>query len=176
MPLLIALAACTPDLTPAWAFDPIWIEPMTGDAVHGFQTWEIYGPKWPSSYSDRHYVCSVVVEIEGAPIPCDAEEGCTWAWDITAALVESDCADAELAEDGLFVSLDRLALGGPSTSEDAPWPQHTSVGWADYGNGWEVHGSAYPEALDLGAQVESGEWDGVQPFLLVPESAFSLAP
>lgn len=165
---------CSTDLTPTSAFDPIWIEPAPDDTVHGFQTWQIYGPKWEKKYDDRHYVCSVVTEIAGAPVPCDAEPGCTWAWELTSTVLESDCVDPALAEDPLFESLLRVALGGPALAEDVPWPGFTSVGWVDYGNGWEIHGDAYPEALDLGGTLPDGEWDQVQPFLLVPTKSFRL--
>lgn len=163
---------CSTDLTPSWAFDPIWIEPAPNDGVHGFQTWQIYGPKWPKNYADRHYVCSVVTELEGVPTACDADPDCAWAWEITPSVLETDCAEPGYAEDALFVSLERLALGGPSVEKDTPWPGFTSVGWADYGNAWEIHGEAYPEALDLGGALTDGEWDRLQPFLMVPDKSF----
>lgn len=174
-PLLLFLTVgCSTDLTPSWAFDPIWIEPALAGGVHGFQTWQVYGPKWPKKYDDRHYVCSVVTEISGDPITCDAEPGCTFAWELAAAVLETDCSDPTLAEDPLFVSLARVALGGAAAGEDVPWPGFTSVGWADYGNSWEVHGDAYPEALDLGGTVAGGDWDEIQPFLMVPTQSWPL--
>lgn len=163
---------CSADLTPTWAFDPVWIEPAPNERVHGFQTWQIYGPKWPKRYDERHYVCSVVAEIAGDPIACDAEPGCTFAWAVEAEVLETDCPDPSLADDELFTLLDRVALGLPSTAPDAAWPGLTTVGWADYGEGWEIHGDAYPEALDLGATLSDGEWDGLQPFLMVPSKSF----
>lgn len=168
------LAACTPDTTPTWAFDPIWLEPALADAVYGFQTWELYGPKWIENTKPNTYACAVVTELEGAPIPCDADPGCTVAWEVTTAVVETDCPDPAIADGPLFLSLLRVGIGGPDGSPEAPWPGKTQVGWADYGNGWEVHGYAYPEALDLGGTVESGEWDGIQPFLMVPTQSFPL--
>ncbi|MEQ1570196.1 MAG: hypothetical protein ABMA64_31470 [Myxococcota bacterium] len=169
------LVGCAPDLTPAWAYDPIWLEP-SGDGVHGFQSWEVFGPKWPASYNDRHYVCAVVVELDGVPTECDAEPACAVAWEVTPTLAQSDCGEAGLGDDPLFASLGKLALGGAATGEEIGWPGKTSVGWADYGNGWEIHGEAYPEVLDLGGAADSGEWDGVEPFLFVPQSAFPVTP
>jgi hypothetical protein len=174
MSILLLVAACTPDRTPAWAYDPLWIEPVDGDALHGFETWQLYGPSWPKHYNDKFYACSVVVELDGEPIECDAEPGCTHAWEVVGEVAQSDC-DAGLAGDPLFLSLGRVAIGGLDTGPDVAWPGQTSVGWADYGNGWEVHGEAYPEGLDLEQAVQSNAWDGEQAFLFVPASAFSLA-
>jgi hypothetical protein len=142
--LALLLACGAPDLTPAWAYDPIWLEPAGGADAHAFQTWQLYGPEWADDPDEKHYVCAIVVEHAGVAVPCDAEEGCEHAWTMTGAVLETDCADPSITEDPLFVSLGRLALGGPATGEDVPWPGATSVAYADYGNGWEVHGDAYP--------------------------------
>src|SRR6478672_12188836 len=101
--LLPVLVGCSPDLTPTAAYDPIWIEPAPDDTVHGFQTWQVFGPKWEKNFDDRYYVCSVVTEILGPQIPCDAEPDCAWAWDVDVSVLETDCADAALPEDPLFV-------------------------------------------------------------------------
>lgn len=179
---LLLLAACRPDLTPSYAFDPIWIAPEAGadepGSIHGFQTWQVYGPDWPRRYADKHYTCSVVVELWGVPTACDADETCNFAWETAPEVRQTDCEPAQLAERELFLSLRKVALGGEAkgTAEGlaVPWPGVTSTGWADYGNGWEIHGYAYPEALDAGLEVKSGEWDEEQPFLLVPTQSFPL--
>ncbi|MEQ1505369.1 MAG: hypothetical protein ABMB14_24265 [Myxococcota bacterium] len=174
LPLVLLSVACSRDTTPTWAFDPIWLEPAADDAVHGFQSWQLYGPKWIDNYSEKTYACAVVAELDGDPIACDAEPGCALAWSITPTVIETDCDDPALADDPLFVSLHRLALGSPAEGKDVPWPDQTTIGYADYGNGWEVHGNAYPEALDLGAELPTGDWDGIQPFLWVPTQSFPL--
>lgn len=171
----LLLACSTPTPTPAWAWDPIWLEPVGADA-HGFQTWLFYGPEWAEDQDDRHYVCAVVVELDGTPTDCDAEDACGVAWTVAPTVLESDCADPTIAEQPLLVSVTRLALGGPVVAEDLPWPGLTSTGWVDYGGGWEVHGRAWPEALDLGRSVSSGTWDGVEPFSFVPDQAFPWPP
>lgn len=175
--LLPLLFACKgPDTVPAWAWDPIWLEPLDGGA-HGFQTWQLYGERWADGYDDKHYVCAVVVELYGAPVTCDAEPECTTAWDFgQGTVLETDCADPSIADDPLFTSVTRVGLGAPVSGDEIPWPGLTSVGWVDYGGGWEVHGTAWPEALDLGRSVTSGEWDGVEPFQFVPEQAFPWPP
>jgi hypothetical protein len=170
--LWLSLAGCSADLTPAWAWDPIWLEGADGAEVHGFQTWEIFGPKWPQRQRDKHFVCSVLVELEGVGSACDAP-GCAAAWDVVPSVLETDCPDPALAESPLFTSLGRLALGGAYIAEDAPWPGRTTVSHADYGGGWEVHGWAYPEAYDRGGAGDPA-WTGEDPFLFTPAAAFPL--
>jgi hypothetical protein len=168
----LLLVGCRPDLTPTYAYDPIWLEPGEDGAVHGFETWQIYGPDWPDRYAEKHYVCSVLVELTGLPTECDADEDCTIAWETTGEVRETDC-EGDLAKGELFLALRRVGLGGPAPGE-VPWPDLTSVGWADYGNGWEIHGDAYPAALDDGEQAEGREWNEEQPFLFVPAQSFPL--
>src|SRR5262245_208351 len=105
-----ALLACKADTTPTWAYDPIWLEPASNDGVHGFQTWQLYGPEWIDNYSDKTYACAVVTEISGVPTACDAANDCVLAWDVVPTVIETDC-DPAMAENELFASLRRLALG-----------------------------------------------------------------
>jgi hypothetical protein len=153
-----------------WAFDPVSVLP-DGEAITGVHTWQLYGARWERSNDDRHYVCAVLVQIDGEPVACDAEDGCEHAWSVTPTLLESDCA-AGVWEDPLFVSLQRLALGGVAPGA-VPYPGQTLTSYADYGGGWEVHGHAYPEALDQGQPAAEG-WDGSQAFLWLPTLAFPL--
>lgn len=170
----LALGACHPDLTPSWAFDPIWLESadQTADGpVHGFQTWQVYGPKWAKKQKDRFYVCAVVTELTGETLDtCDAP-GCVTGFVVTGEILETDCVDATLAEAPLFTSLAGLALAGPYAAEDAPWPGRTTVTYADYGDGWDQHGYAYPEAFDQGGAADPA-WTGEDPFLFTPTAAF----
>lgn len=170
--LLPVLAACTPDLTPSWTWDPIWLEGTGPDTVHGFQTWEVFGPTWPRRQRDRFYVCAVVAELDGEVSDCDAPD-CTIAWDVTPSFVETDCPDPALAENPLFGALGRLALGGLAMGDDVPWPGQTTTSYADYGDGWAVHGTAYPEAYDWGGAGDP-TWTGDAPFLFTPSAAFPL--
>lgn len=172
----LLLNGCRRDLTPTYAFDPIWLSPAEIDGqegVTGFHTWQLYGPNWPKRYSDKHYACSVVVSLDGLPIECDAEE-CSIGWELTSEILESDCPAKKDSSDPLFLSLFRVGLGGEAKGPDVPWPGKTSVGWADYGSGWEIHGDAYPESLDSEGEGEGIAWDGEQPFVFVPTSAFPL--
>ena len=172
-PILSLLFACSPDLTPSWAWDPVWLEPVDGGAVHGFETWQIYGPKWPSHQNDRHYVCAVVVELAGESTDCSGLDGCATGWEIVPTVVQSDCPEG-FAEDPLFLSLRKLGFGPPSADPEAAWPGQTSEAYSDYGNGWEVYGEGYPAILDDGGQPASLSWDGTEPFVLLPASSFQL--
>ena len=168
LPLL--LLGCAPDLTPTWTWDPIWLEGAAVDGAHGFQTWEMFGPKWTKKQRDRFYICSVLVELDGEASTCDAPD-CVFAWNVSPAVLETDCADAAFADEPLFTSLQRIALGGAYAAADAPWPGRTTTSWADYGSGWEQHGFAYPEAFDWGGAGDPA-WTGEDPFLFTPSAAF----
>lgn len=158
------LPACKADRSPAWAFDPLWVEPV-GDGIHGVHTWQLFTDKWQKKRKKRHYVCSVLVEIRGEPAdPC---EGCELSWAVQTELLESDC-DPDLAQDPLFTSLERVGLGPLTTDPEAPYPNLTSTGFTDYGFGWESHGWAYPDDLDADRLPGSATWDGEQTFTFWP--------
>jgi hypothetical protein len=176
--LLLSAVACKPDDTPVWAYDPIYIEPSAdGTGVYGFQTWEMFAENWTRRFAERHYVCSVVVELVGTPTAAgdDCVE-CTAAWSVETALLETDC-EATLAEDPGYLALERVAIGAAVSelAEDDPYPSESHGGYVDYGTGlWEVHGWAYPDALDAAAQADDLEWNGQQPFTLWPAYAWDL--
>lgn len=150
----------------SWAFDPIWLE-ADGDDVIGFQTWNLYREGWKKRQHDKFYVCAVVVALEGAPTPCD---DCTEAWRVEAARVETDCTGAWSA-DPLFTSIVRVGYGPATSSEAPPHAGASDEGRVDYGDGWEVHGWAYPAGLDHGEA--SGDWPDT-PLQLWPTAAFPL--
>jgi hypothetical protein len=170
--MMFLLAACARDLVPTWGFDPVWLEPAGEDDVHGFHTWQIYDERWSRKPDDRFYVCAVVAEFSGVPT-ASCGEACTHAWSVQSAVLESDCP-ASLAEDPLFGSLVGIGLGAASTSPDVPHPGATTVGWIDYGFGWEVHGDAWPEILDAGGTPETTEWDATQAFTFWPTALWPI--
>jgi len=167
----LLLASCTPDPgAPFWALDPVALYPE-GDAVYGLQTWEVFGERWGRRFQERWYICSVVVEFDGSPTePC---EGCTHAWAVEPAFVESDCPDAT-AEQANFLDLTHVGIGGPAPTveSDDPHPGESIGAWADYGEGWTEYGWAYPQALDEGG--DGGAWDETAPFTLWPAWAWEL--
>ncbi len=167
--LPLFLAACAPDLTPTWGFDPITLEP-DGAGAYGFQTWQVYGEKWAEKPKDKFYVCAVVVELAAEPGACPE---CTVGWTVTSTFVESDCP-TELAENPVFTSVVGIGLGGPSPNPEAPHPGLTVEGWIDYGSGWEVHGDAWPEALDAGGTAVDATWDGSRVFTFWPGALWPL--
>lgn len=166
----LAASGCA-DPDPAWAVDPILVTPTDG-GMRGVQTWHLYRARWERSRSENTYVCAVAVDLEGAETPCT---DCQLAWATTATLASSDCGPT-IEADPTWVSLERLALGPVLDAADGP--VHAGVSsssFADYGWGWEVHGQAWPEALDHGGAATSGTWDGVQVFTFEPELAWPLA-
>ena len=152
--LLLALGGCSRSDTPAWALDSIHLEPNeTGDA-RGFQTWSLYADGWKRRPAARHYICSVIVTLDAmgsTPACSDCERG----WTVAPTFLETDCAEP-LGSDERFLSLQQLAIA-PSSSDEAPHPEETHRGWADYGEGWMDHGWVYPAALDSGEPTDLPE-------------------
>lgn len=169
---LVGLVAtgCAGDPDPAWAVDPILVTPTEG-GMQGVQTWHLYRSAWERSRSERAYVCAIVVDLVGVETPCT---DCQLAWATTATVATSDCGPT-LDADPTWTRLERLALGPVLEAADQPrHPGMSSSSFADYGWGWEVHGEAWPEALDHGGAAESGLWDGDQAFTFEPELAWPL--
>lgn len=177
LPLLLFAACAKNDGVPAWAMDPIWLEP-DGDGVYGFQTWELFSQPWGKKLDEAYYVCGIVVELTGTPATIDAAcPGCVAAWDIETALLETDCAADAGADDPAYLSLRRVALGDVPADLQAtdPYPHQSHGGYADYGTGtWETHGWAYPDALDTRGQATDTDWNGEQAFQWWPAYVWDL--
>jgi hypothetical protein len=171
---LVWSLACGAPTEPVWALDPTWVEP-TADGLHGFETWNLYDARWERNRSERAFVCSVVVSVDGVATEADCPE-CTVAFTVTPSFLESDC-DGDLPDDPGFLTLSRLALGavGPNLVDDDPFPGQSVGGYADYGDGWVPHGWAYPDALDLGQTVDDSSWDGDQAFEFWPAFVWDLS-
>ena len=129
--------------------DPMYIE-ADGDNLYGFQTWEFFSESWEGNKSERHYVCSVVVELMGTPIDEPDCQGCEQAYDVVPALLETDCSETHATNDA-WTSLTRIGLGtvDADLAIDDPHPGSSEGTWVDYGTGaWEAHGWAYAASLD----------------------------
>ncbi|MEZ4319460.1 MAG: hypothetical protein R3F61_18235 [Myxococcota bacterium] len=172
LPLLaLALAACSSDDTPTWAIDVMFVAP-DGEGVRGTTSWQVYRKAWEKGFKERHYLCSVVVAFEGVPSAVDCPS-CLAAMSVTSEVTDSDCPES-LASSPTFVSLSRIGFG--PIQAGGPFPDRSSVGFADYGPGWEVHGWSYPDALALGESTEAMAWDGTEPFSMAPSYAWYLDP
>lgn len=167
--LMLLLMGCTPSDQPAWALDSLWIEP-TAEGVHGFHTWELFGPGWEGGLEPRHYLCAVVVEVEGVLVGAEDCQGCEPAWSVQGTLLESDC-EPPWSQDPRWTEARGVALGplGADLVEDDPHPGTSVGGHVDYGDGWMPHGWAWSDT-----QEPAGEWDGSVPFVLWPAWAWPL--
>ena len=166
--LLLACVACAAP-TPFWALDPVFLAP-TVEGTSGTVSWQIYSEKWKKRFSEKHYLCTVIIGFDAVPSATDCND-CTAAFDLVTAITDSDCSE-ELQADPLFLSTRRVGLG--ALQDGGPYENASSVGWADYGGGWEVHGWAYPEAVANGQQPASFTWDGTEAFSFTPTAAWQL--
>lgn len=170
---LLSLACKTGPSEPAWAFDPIALEPDGAFAVQGFQTWEVYDERWNGrTDADKHFVCAVVVSFEGAP--ADGCDTCTEGWEVQTDVIETDCDDLWLRTQTFHESLVGLGIGPVDATPDAPVPGSTWEGWIDEGFGWQRHGWAWPDVVEDGGTQSRPGWNGEDAFTLWPTTAWSL--
>lgn len=162
-----ALPGCTSQ-EPAWAIDPVFIDPG-GEATRANQTWQVYAEPWTRRFDARHFVCAVLVELDVAPSEPDCP-GCTQAFAVVPTVIDTDCPDP-LASLPDWTSLARLGIG--EVPGDGPHLSSARA-WADHGGGWADWGWAHPDALDRGEAPGSPTWNGDEPFAFVPSTALSL--
>lgn len=166
--LLLGAAGCS-SATPGWALDSMFLVPANGDAT-GTVGWNIYSDRWEKRFNQKHYLCSIVASFDASASATDCE-GCVVAFDVTPEITDGDCSPA-MMELSLFTSTQRMGIG--ALTADGPYPDASSEGWVDYGNGWERHGWAHPEAVANGQTPASLTWDGVEAFSFVPAAAWEL--
>ena len=153
-----------------WALDPIFLSP-NGEGVDGTQTWQLYRKAWKNNFGEQHYLCSVVTHFQATPSATDCTD-CRVAFDVLPEIADTDCTE-EVAADPTFIALRRVAIG--PLADGGPYPDASSIGYVDYGTGWEVHGWAYPEALANDQQAASFTWNDAEPFAFTPTSVWEFA-
>ena len=154
---------------PHWAIDPIHVVP-DGSTLSGTQSWQVYSKPWQKHFNAKHYLCTTLIEIQGTQSEPDCPD-CLAAFDLTVDLADSDCSTA-LTDNETFLSLRRIGFG--PLVEGGPYPGSTSVGFADYGQGWEVHGWAYVAGVSDGALEDAGPWNAIDAFELEPTFVWDL--
>jgi len=167
--LITALSGgCTKDEEPKWAFDLIYLE-TDETGAYGFINWEVFSRRWSKRQAAKHYLCSVVVELEGTPDTDELCMGCSDAWTLSSTVADSDCpaATQELA---LFTSPTGLAIGAvPSELADhMPLSDINAGSYISYADEeWQAHGWA------LEPDNEGG-WTGGDELSLWPAYAWDL--
>lgn len=166
----LVLTGCTSD-EPTWALDVMFVVPDGPDEVRGTQTWQVYRKAWKRNFREKHYLCSVLVTFDGVSSTPDCPN-CLSAATVTPEQTDSDC-DATISTNPTFSSLQRVGFG-PLAVDGGPYPGSSSAGYVDYGAGWEVHGWAYPDALDQGGSLEPTAWNDSDPFAMAPAFVWEL--
>lgn len=170
--LLIGLVGCAEPGEPAWAVDLPWVEPSGDAEVHVLHTWNLYDAHWEDGRSPRRFVCAVVVEAWATMD--DRCEACERGWSVTERSVrETDCASSVDVE--RFDVVEGLGLGPPVPELGADPRGGSMAGWVDHGDGFALHGWAYPARLDDAPdEVVTTGWDGERAFAFDPIAAWHL--
>lgn len=146
--LLILAGGCAGEPTiegPVWALDTLHLEPV-GDDLEGLQVWALHTDPWSRSKAARHYVCGVVVELEGAATePCPR---CDLSWVITSTVGSTDCDDGfDLTSLPVVTALGIGAVAQGLEGDD-PRPGESAGTWVEVGGRWLAHGWAWPADPD----------------------------
>jgi hypothetical protein len=134
-------AGCTTDDTPRWAFDIVYLE-IDESTVEGFITWEVFSRRWTKRQAAKHYLCAVVVEVEGSVDTGELCTGCSDAWTLTSTVADTDCAEGT-EELELFTSPTGLAIGAVSNelADQMPLAGINAGSYISYNNeDWQTHG------------------------------------
>lgn len=166
--LLLGAVGCS-NPTPGWALDSVFLVPANQD-VTGTVSWNVYSNRWEKNFKEKHFLCSIVATFDARASATDCE-GCVAAFEVEPVITDGDCSPA-MMELPLFTSTQRVGIGG--LTADGPYPDASSEAWVDYGNGWERHGWAHPEAVAHGQTPASFTWDGTEAFSFVPAAAWEL--
>lgn len=172
---LILAAGCASDV-PSWAVHHASLTP-TETGLGGTQTWEFFSPAWARSGDEDAFLCARAQLVTGsvtAALPgC---EGCTVAYTLDVAELESDCA-APLDADTAYATPRAIGIGDvPQDLSDLdPYPGR-SLGWylSVDGVAMEPYGFAYDEALDWAGDLGSPGWSSGQTYTLWPAYAWDL--
>jgi hypothetical protein len=159
---------CAKDEDPKWAFDPIYLE-INDTEAYGFISWEIFSRRWSKRQAAKHYLCTVVVEVEGTSDTGELCTGCSDAWTLSATIADSDCPSAT-QELELFTSPTGLAIGAvPSELADQmPLAGINAGSYISYDQAdWQAHGWA----LEPDNQ---SPWEGGAELSLWPAFAWDL--
>ncbi len=174
LPLLIlSLNACGPR-DPAWALDPVHLDPDGAGGVVGYHQWHLYDARFERTQRERTFACGAVFTLEGAPRdPC---EGCTHAWDIDTDLFETDC-DPLAFDLSTLPQLTRVALapmGGDLALLD-PYPGIAQLARVAYdGDAVEDWGWAWPASLEHDGTADGPAWNDRQSFSFWPAYVWEL--
>ncbi|MDP2307642.1 MAG: hypothetical protein Q8P18_16585 [Pseudomonadota bacterium] len=172
---LFLVAGCASD-APEWAVHHASLIPSeTG--LSGTQTWEFFSPAWARSGDPDAFVCARAQLVTGAVTAAlPGCEGCTVAYTIDVAELESDCA-APLDTDTAYTTPRAIGLGDvPDALADLdPYPGR-SLGWYLSVDGveMEAYGFAYDEALDWAGDLGAPGWSTGQAYTLWPAYAWDL--
>ena len=175
----LGLGACGPADEPAWAFQHgSLVVSDSGEAIEGFQVWEMYAQRWRKKKKEKFHICARVQTVQGEQTS-DLEgcAGCLATFVIETEELESDCGKGQGgAEDG-FTGMGHFAFGAlPKELRDsAPYPGQTMAWYVSWDTrNAELLGYAWNERLDMGEMVSDAGWVAGESYVLWPAYAWEL--
>lgn len=177
--MLLLLLACAPQLDgpPSWALNYASVEP-TASGFQGLQVWNLYAEGWEKDQSDDYFQCRVIQEVSGQVVaPLEGCEGCVASYGVELLTSEEeDCPEG--ITDGLVLDgVVSFAVGtlAPQEQAETDYPDHTMAWYLSFdGTQAELHGHAWPQALEQGDDTAPSGWVAGEVYTLWPTFAWSL--
>jgi hypothetical protein len=173
LPLLAMLSLACGPRDPAWALDPVHLEPDGVGGATGYHTWHLYDARFERAPRERTYACGAVFELVATPGACDA---CSHAWWVETSLLETDCDPIALDPSSLpTLSAVGLAPMGGDLAVLDPYPGVAQLAFAAYDTGpQEAWGWAWPSRWETHGEADGPAWNDRQAFTLWPAYVWEL--
>ena len=133
---------------PFWGFQHVSLT-VSGDALSGYQIWEMYGERWERKQKEKFHVCSVVQTLTGSSADAELDGclSCEAVYDVELEFLESDCDDG-ISQRADLAGMTRFGIGAlpADLDEESPYPG-AALGWYQ---SWDdttatVHGYAWQD-------------------------------
>ena len=173
--LFLLLLACGGG-EPVWAVATASVVP-TSTGIEGVQGWSFFTKGWGKATGDAAFVCTRAQSFTGSVVAAEPGcEGCVVAYELEYEDMGSDCDDS-IASDPAYAIPALMGIGDAPEDYAAQNPNpDRSYGWyADLGGeGMEVYGFAWDDALDWGGDPGPPGWNVGQVYTLTPVLAWDL--
>lgn len=167
---------CSGDVQPGWALQHAVVTVDEEGRLSGFQTWELYAPKWSRKQKERHHLCALVEELSGEQLDAPRCPECADGFLVAAAVADTDCEERWLVDlSAATVSFELLVGAALTADESTAEVSGPRQGWYQrFGppeDAAQVQGHIWPES---GASDALPMLVADERYVLWPTSAWSL--